>query len=518
MALIKALPIQNINDLNTFNEKNEQTLIRYILLFGGFLAFYGVMTSYFSLTFFESNWYLFLAPTGIMYLTAVGLVIRNRQYLNIAITLVILASHINVIGMASLAGHWANLAWIVAALTLLIQQVTLRERPPAIRYLLWLAIMIEFASVAILQEQVFNIKPVMPNGERTEAWLSVSFFIFYFIILEVGYSTDNNLINQLVNSLRDTNNQLNEANNRVTAVNQQLQDQKAAFLAIFEAQARLKTYVDAYLSDLEHETGNSLNPILANMDMVSTFRKEDNIPYNQMEDDLDRVFAIGVPRIRFASQYISDARLHLSSAMTYVSDAATSALQTRSLEDSSEAIEEMTQRASRIGQSFYAAESTFDVEDMRDRLNTIRNGRLSRDVNLEAHIHVDHALDGKVTYPLAIRTIVTNLFVNAIKYSKPNPNGEKTKTVNVRLETDDDQHMTITVADEGVGIPDDVLPNIFDFGSRSAAHAKSQYGGGVGMWLVKQIVDASDGTIDIDTSPAGTTITVRLPIFEKQYA
>lgn len=65
------------------------------------------------------------------------------------------------------------------------------------------------------------------------------------------------------------------------------------------------------------------------------------------------------------------------------------------------------------------------------------------------------------------------------------------------------------IADTGVGIPDDVLPHIFE---PFVTHGKSG-GTGLGMAIVRSVVEAHDGTIEVESTPGkGTCFTIALPL------
>ena len=107
--------------------------------------------------------------------------------------------------------------------------------------------------------------------------------------------------------------------------------------------------------------------------------------------------------------------------------------------------------------------------------------------------------------------ILTNLLSNAIKYS---PNGGE-----VRVEVDASDHdMTLSVSDQGIGVPRDKLPRIFEKFERVDNRDTRQAGGtGIGLFLVKHLVERHEGTIAVDSTVGkGTTFTVHLPLRPKQ--
>ena len=107
-----------------------------------------------------------------------------------------------------------------------------------------------------------------------------------------------------------------------------------------------------------------------------------------------------------------------------------------------------------------------------------------------------------------LKQLLLNLLDNAIKYTEPH--GKITLGLTV-----EQQHATLTVADTGRGIPAEDLPHVFDrFFRRSAKTSdRSAPGSGLGLSIVKWIVEAHGGTIVVESQVgAGTVFTIRLPL------
>jgi two-component system, OmpR family, sensor histidine kinase SenX3 len=110
-----------------------------------------------------------------------------------------------------------------------------------------------------------------------------------------------------------------------------------------------------------------------------------------------------------------------------------------------------------------------------------------------------------------LRTAVSNLLDNAIKYSGENVD------VRVRLETPDEKRIVLSVQDQGVGISADDVKLIFRrfyrVGNRSLAHVK---GTGLGLFIVKAIAQKHGGKVFAasDGEGQGTTVTLQLPRME----
>ncbi len=101
---------------------------------------------------------------------------------------------------------------------------------------------------------------------------------------------------------------------------------------------------------------------------------------------------------------------------------------------------------------------------------------------------------------------LTNLVNNAVKYTAANG------AVTVRSQQIDNAHLQIIVADTGIGIPPEALPQIFERFYRAEATRQSHHGTGLGLAIVKEIVERHGGTIEVESKPgSGTTFTVVLP-------
>jgi len=104
--------------------------------------------------------------------------------------------------------------------------------------------------------------------------------------------------------------------------------------------------------------------------------------------------------------------------------------------------------------------------------------------------------------------ILVNLVGNAVKYT---PAGGR---VTVGLCQTGDEAF-VTVADTGIGIPPEALPNLFtEFYRAPNARAANIVGTGLGLAIVKQLVELYHGTISVESVVgAGTTFTVIFPAY-----
>jgi CheY-like chemotaxis protein len=110
--------------------------------------------------------------------------------------------------------------------------------------------------------------------------------------------------------------------------------------------------------------------------------------------------------------------------------------------------------------------------------------------------------------PTRLQQVIWNLLSNAIKFT---PQGGR---VLVRLERVD-PHIRVTVSDTGKGIGADFLPCVFDRFSQADSSSARRYGGlGLGLALVKYLVELHGGTIEAASAGEGqgSTFTVTLPV------
>lgn len=103
-----------------------------------------------------------------------------------------------------------------------------------------------------------------------------------------------------------------------------------------------------------------------------------------------------------------------------------------------------------------------------------------------------------------------NLVDNAIKYTPPNGK------LSVQLMRKN-SHIEISVSDTGHGIPMEAIPNIFDrFYRINSVDAKEIQGSGLGLSIVKWIIDAHNGRIDVNSiENQGSEFRVIIPVVEK---
>jgi heavy metal sensor kinase len=147
------------------------------------------------------------------------------------------------------------------------------------------------------------------------------------------------------------------------------------------------------------------------------------------------------------------------------------------------------------------------LEDLVDQMRLLASDRNLRiDVQCSSELWID-------ADKLWIRRAVLNLLDNAIKYSKDRG------TIEV-LAGREDSNVKLRVRDSGIGIHPADLPYIFDRLYRAdPARSRVSGGAGLGLALVKWIVEAHGGTIRVDSVPdRGTTFEICLPVSGRPFS
>jgi PAS domain S-box-containing protein len=104
-----------------------------------------------------------------------------------------------------------------------------------------------------------------------------------------------------------------------------------------------------------------------------------------------------------------------------------------------------------------------------------------------------------------ITQVLENLLSNATKYSSP----DSTISTTVEIKSN---HFMVTIADQGIGMSKEEIENIFDHFYRADQSDTSIGGLGLGMSIVKQIVESHGGSIEVASTPGqGTSISFTLP-------
>jgi PAS domain S-box-containing protein len=141
-----------------------------------------------------------------------------------------------------------------------------------------------------------------------------------------------------------------------------------------------------------------------------------------------------------------------------------------------------------------------NVVDGIETVLTIYQNQLKQGVEIIRNYPED--IPSILCYPDELNQVWTNLVHNALQAM----NNKGILTIMVQLHK---KHICLEVTDSGSGIPPEVLPKIFDpfFTTKPTGE-----GSGLGLNIVKKIIDKHDGTISVRSVPKATTFTIYLPL------
>ncbi len=131
----------------------------------------------------------------------------------------------------------------------------------------------------------------------------------------------------------------------------------------------------------------------------------------------------------------------------------------------------------------------------------------TEDREVEFRLEIETGMPLIHAYEPELIRMLQNLLSNAIKYSTDGA------VITIRAWTVDDS-VGLSVADQGLGISEEDLPRIFDdFYRTQAGRQAGIQGTGLGLPIVKSVVDHHKGTLDVESALGeGTTFTITLPV------
>jgi signal transduction histidine kinase len=139
-------------------------------------------------------------------------------------------------------------------------------------------------------------------------------------------------------------------------------------------------------------------------------------------------------------------------------------------------------------------------------LDVVRPSAQAKGISIISNLDM---LAGQITGdPDRLQQVIWNLLTNAIKFT---PYGGRVEITLKRA----DPHIAIVVRDNGKGIEPEFMPHIFERFRQSDMSSTRRIGGlGLGLALVKHLVELHGGTIEAESAGAGcgATFTFRLPL------
>lgn len=159
---------------------------------------------------------------------------------------------------------------------------------------------------------------------------------------------------------------------------------------------------------------------------------------------------------------------------------------------------------------FQFSNDPFSLKQVLSNLNNVLQNR-AESKNLLLHIHADEQLPAHVLGDeKKLMQILVNLTGNSIKFTEQ---GSVTVNASVLKQNDGKAWVQFVIQDTGIGIDKEKLPYVFErFYQIESKTSKKYYGTGLGLPIVKQLVEMQGGEIDVFSTPgAGTQFNLLLP-------
>jgi signal transduction histidine kinase len=163
--------------------------------------------------------------------------------------------------------------------------------------------------------------------------------------------------------------------------------------------------------------------------------------------------------------------------------------------------------------------TVFSIRDeITSVINVLDNNAIQKEINLINEVGPGLFVEADRNM---IRSVLHNIITNSIKFS--NSNGKvivrgrvmNPAELNINANSDDKrQWLEVSITDNGIGIPQEILPKLFQLdGQYSQAGTANEPGTGLGLVLCHEMVQKNGGKIWADSLPGqGTTFLFTLPL------
>jgi two-component system, sensor histidine kinase len=261
--------------------------------------------------------------------------------------------------------------------------------------------------------------------------------------------------------LETTNEELQSANEQLLAANEELEEKFSELQGAYQA----SRHKDDFLAMLAHELRNPLAPILSAMHVLKLHPEDSSL--------VQRVREVVERQVRHQARLLDD--------LLDVSRITRGKIELRTVRTDLAAV-------------------------VADAVETTRTLIEARRHSIAVHLPEQPVcLDAD---PTRLGQVLANLLSNAAKYTEP---GGRI-TVSVAAE---DGEAVMRVRDTGHGIPAEMQPHVFDlFTQVEPSLARSQGGLGIGLTLVRSLVEMHGGRVEVSSEGPGkgSEFTVRLPM------
>jgi signal transduction histidine kinase len=151
----------------------------------------------------------------------------------------------------------------------------------------------------------------------------------------------------------------------------------------------------------------------------------------------------------------------------------------------------------------------FDMQSATDRLEALHGPTaLAKGISFEI-FHSSNGVYDRIGDETRIVQVLHNLVGNAIKFTESG-------SVRLKVRASQPDRLVFEVSDTGIGMTPEQVARIFDTFEQADASTARRFGGsGLGMTIVRRLVDLMDGEITVDSRPGQGTrigITLKVPV------
>ena len=139
----------------------------------------------------------------------------------------------------------------------------------------------------------------------------------------------------------------------------------------------------------------------------------------------------------------------------------------------------------------------FNLVELVNNINQSFNGFIDKNnINFKLDLDIKNN-ENLIGDPTKLSQILINLINNSIKFTK---NGDVTLRIKTKNEINNKVLLSFEVEDNGIGIPEDKIANIFDSFSQGSVEINRTYGGtGLGLSIVKKIIELMNSEIHLES-------------------
>ncbi len=326
---------------------------------------------------------------------------------------------------------------------------------------------------SVLTNQISSVTERTVKRSLLQTLLTVAILLAIFIYLLVQNRKNLALMLEKETSDAELRGKQQELDQRI-ALQEQLEDQKAALADALNTAQEASRAKTAFLSNMSHEIRTPMNAIIG----------LDTIAMNDPETP---------PKTREYLKKIDASAQHLLGLINDILD------------------------MSRIESGKLTLKNEeFSFQKLLEAINIMFSGQCA-DKGLDYHCHINGQTDDYyIGDNMKLRQVLINILGNAVKFTPEG--GSVSLLVEQKAKYDGKSTLCFTVSDTGIGMSEDFLPHIFDTFAQEDSSTTNKYGSsGLGLAITKSIVELMNGSIEVESEKdKGSVFTVTVTLADSE--